>query len=217
MPDRDRGLEVTESLARGLRRHEDVGLQDRISRLMDGDRLVAGGRFGVIVRRRHEHLVRMFGANRVHRPENFKRLVSWAIAFPESPDRDRLVVSYLHRRNSGIERECLPTGFVCTAHCRERMIQIAHPEVIPLALLLWVIGEASAATYEAATKGTLFGAMHNGLVIGRSDRTTGVELLTMISADALGPGKRALWEALRKKRPPLEIRPIASGDERASQ
>jgi hypothetical protein len=208
---------VTASLARGLRRHEDIGLQERINRLMDDSSLGCGGRFGVIVRRRQEHLVRTFGAARVHRAENLKRLVSWAIAFPESTERDRLVVSYFQRRNSHIERECLPTGFTCTAHCRERMIQIAHPEPIPLALLLWTIGDACAAIYEEAAEGTLFAALSLGLLIGRSEKTTGVELRTMIAAEALGPGKRTLWEALLKKRPPLEIRTSVASDDDADQ
>lgn len=183
---------------------------------MDDDGLGNGGRFGAIVRRRHEYLVRTFGASRVHRPENYKRLVSWAIAFPESADRDRLVVSYFQRRNSGIERECQPTAFTCTAHCRERMIQIAHPEPIPLALLLWTIGDTCATAYGEATEGTLFAAFTFGLLIGWSDKRTGVELRTVIAADALGPRKRALWEALLKKRPPLEIRTSVSGDDEAS-
>lgn len=208
---------VTASLARGLRRHEDAGLQERIRRLLDDDSLGTSGRFSVMVRRRHEHLLRAFGESRVHRPENFKKLVSWAIAFPETPDRDRLVMFYLQRRNSGIEREFLPSGFLCTGHCRERMIQIAHPEPIPLAMLLWVIGDACASMYEEAPEGTVFAALSLGLLIGRSDRAVGLELRTMISADALGPGKRALWEALLKKQPPLEIRPCVAGDDEASQ
>ena len=203
---------VTASLARGLRRHADAGLAERINRLMDDSTLGVGGRFGVIVRRRQEHLVRTFGETRVHRAENFKRLVSWAIAFPESAEHDRLVVSYFQRRNSCIERECLPTGFTCTAHCRERMIQIAHPEPIPLALLLWTIGDACVTASAGRSEGTLFAAFGFGLVIGRCSEVSGVELRTVIGADALGPGKRVLWESLLKKRPALEVRKAAAND-----
>lgn len=208
---------ITESLARGLRRYEDAGLQERIKRLLDDDVLGNSGRFGAIVRRRHEYLVRTFGESRVHRPENCKRFVSWAIAFPESPDRDRLVVSYFQRRNSGIERECQPTAFTCTAHCRERMIQIAHPEPIPLALLLWTIGDTCATAYWGAQEGRLLAAFSFGLLIGVSDKRCGVEMRTVIAADALGPGKRTLWEALLKRRPPLEIRANIAGDDEADQ
>lgn len=170
---------VTETHARGLRRAEDRGVDQRLEHWRPHHK---PRRFGPRVRQLHEQFMAIYGEGRLRREFGGKKSVMWFCIEHEADDRYRVAVRSLDRRPGRAQLSAGRLPLEATSHAYERFIQ--------------AMARFESDRFVWRCHGFTKIWLQSGLAFVEIPECGAAVLRTLVDADALIGPNRSLWEML---------------------